>query len=284
MNSMIWTKCGSLIQHINQFEVMPLMAAGTLEKGRLDLVVQRAALCGIALQARLTAQPGQARLEGGLSSRGGRLEQSIPCLTEHRIAATGGFDMDVRFTSEGPPAILLDRMQGSFQLNARDGRILAFNSLDRVFAVLNVTEAVHGRLPDLSQQGLGFKSARMKGRIDGSRLLLEEGVLNADTVTLAGQGQVDLAARSMDLYLLVAPWKTVDSFVRRIPILGRVLGGTLIAIPVRVSGTLADPVATPLAPQAVATRLLDILGNTLRLPVDLFDALGATGQAPQGAR
>jgi uncharacterized protein involved in outer membrane biogenesis len=267
---------------IGQFEVMPLMAAGTLENGRLDLAVQRAALCGIALQARLAARPGQARLEGGLSSRGARLEESVPCLTERRVAATGGFDMDVRFTSEGPPGLLLDLIQGDFQFNARDGRILAFTTLNRVFAALNVTEAVRGRLPDLTREGMAFKSAQVKGRIDGSRLLFEDSVLDADTVTLAAQGQADLAARTLDLDLLVAPLKTVDAVVRRVPILGRVLGGTLVAIPVRVRGPVTDPAVVPLAPQAVAARLLGILGNTLKLPVDLFDALGAAGQAPQG--
>jgi uncharacterized protein YhdP len=269
---------------ISHFQVMPLIAAGKLENGHLDLVVQRAALCGVTLQARLTARPGHAQLEGGLSSRGARVEDSVPCLTERRVAATGRFDMDGRFTSEGPPGSLLDRIQGTFLFDARDGQILAFNTLDRVFAVLNVTEAVRGHLPDLSRQGMTFKSARAKGHIDGGRLLLEEAMLDADVVTLAAQGHVDLAVRSIDLYLLVAPLKTVDSVVRRIPILGRILGGTLIAIPVRVTGSLTEPTAVPLAPQAVATRLLDILGNTLRLPVDLFDALGGTGQAPQGAR
>jgi uncharacterized protein involved in outer membrane biogenesis len=268
---------------VGQFEVMPLQAAGTLENGRLDLAVRRAALCGIALQARLTARPSEARLEGGLSSRGARLEQSVPCLTERRIAATGGFDMDVRFTAEGPPGLLLDRIQGDFQLDARDGRILAFTTLNRVFAVLNVTEAVRGRLPDLSREGMAFKSARVKGRIDGSRLVFEQGVLDADTVTLAAQGQVDLAASTLDVDLLVAPLKTVDAVVRRVPILGRVLGGTLVAIPVRIRGPVTEPTVVPLAPQAVAGRLLGILGNPLKLPVDLFDALGgAAGQAPQG--
>ncbi|HXV06423.1 MAG TPA: AsmA-like C-terminal domain-containing protein, partial [Burkholderiales bacterium] len=267
---------------VGQFEVMPLTAAGTLENGRLDLAVQRAALCGIALQARLAARPGQARLEGGLSSRGARLEESVPCLTERRVAATGGFDMDVRFTSEGPPGLLLDLIQGDFQFNARDGRILAFTTLNRVFAALNVTEAVRGRLPDLTREGMAFKSAQVKGRIDGSRLVFEHSVLDADTVTLAAQGQADLAARTLDLDLLVAPLKTVDAVVRRVPILGRVLGGTLVAIPVRVRGPVTDPAVVPLAPQAVAARLLSILGNTLKLPVDLFDALGAAGQAPQG--
>jgi hypothetical protein len=268
---------------IGQFEVMPLQADGKFENGRLDLAVQRAALCGVALQARLTARPGQARLEGGLSSKGARLEESIPCLTERRVAATGGFDMDVRFASEGPPDLLLDRLQGDFQLNASDGRILAFNTLNRVFAVANVTEPVRGRLPDLSREGMHFKSAQVKGRIDGSRVLLEDSVLDADTVTLAAQGQVDLATRKIDVNLLVAPLKTVDTVLRRVPILGRVLGGTLVAVPVHVGGTLTDPVATPLAPQAVAARLLGILGNTLKLPIDLFDALG-TAKTPQGAR
>ena len=59
---------------ISHFQVTPLIAAGKLENGHLDLVVQRAALCGVALQARLTARPGQAHLEGGLSSRGARVE------------------------------------------------------------------------------------------------------------------------------------------------------------------------------------------------------------------
>jgi hypothetical protein len=269
---------------IAQFEVVPLVAAGKFENGRLDLAVQRAALCGVALQARLAARPGQARLEGGLSSRGARLEQSIACLTERRVAATGGFDLDVRFAAEGPPGELLDRLQGDFQFDARDGRILAFNTLNRVFTLVNVTEAARGRLPDLSRQDMAFESARIKGRLDGRRLLLEDGLLDADTVTVAGQGQVDLAARNMDLYLLVAPLKTVDAVVRRVPILGRVVGGTLIAVPVRVTGKLGEPAVAPLAPQAVAARLLGILGNTLRLPVDLLDTLGAGSQATPAPR
>jgi hypothetical protein len=143
---------------ISHFQVTPLIAAGKLENGHLDLVVQRAALCGVTLQARLTARPGQAHLEGGLSSRGARVEDSVPCFTERRVAVTGRFDMDGRFTSEGPPGSLLDRIQGNFLFDAHDGQILAFNTLDRVFAVLNVTEAVRGHLPDLSRQGMTFKS------------------------------------------------------------------------------------------------------------------------------
>ncbi len=269
---------------IGQFEVTPLTAAGTLANGRLELAVQRAALCGIALQARLIARPNEARLEGGLSSRGARMEESVPCLTERRVAATGSFDMDARFSAEGSPGLLLDRMQGDFQLDARDGRILAFTTLNRLFAALNVTEAVRGRLPDLTREGMAFKSAQVKGRIEGHRLLIEQSVLDADTVTLAAQGQADLAARTLDVDLLVAPLKTVDAVVRRVPILGRVLGGTLVAVPVRVHGPVTEPAIVPLAPKAVAARLLGILGNTLKLPVDLLDALGSAGQAPQGTR
>jgi hypothetical protein len=231
--------------------------------------------CAVALQARLAARPGRAGRAAFQGRAAGGPSPASPSGAWPRPAASTWTCASPKAarTAARPPAGRL--------INARDGHILAFNTLSRAFAVVNVTEAARERLPDLSRQGMAFKSARLKGRFEGRRLLLEDSVLDADNVTVAAQGEVDLAARTMDLQLLVAPLKTVDAVVRRMPILGRVLGGTLLAVPVHVSGTLTDPVATPLAPQAVAARLLGILGNTLRLPVDLLDTFGAGNKAPQ---
>jgi hypothetical protein len=40
----------------------------------------------------------------------------------------------------------------------------------------------------------------------------------------------------------------------------------LIAVPVQVRGTIDKPIVVPLGPAAVGSRLLDIMGNTLKLP------------------
>ncbi|MGD9321312.1 MAG: hypothetical protein PVH99_15170, partial [Desulfobacteraceae bacterium] len=51
----------------------------------------------------------------------------------------------------------------------------------------------------------------------------------------------------------------------------RVLQGTLIAVPVRVSGDLADPKVSPMSASAVGSSLLDVMKRTLELPFELME-------------
>ena len=63
---------------------------------------------------------------------------------------------------------------------------------------------------------------------------------------------MDLPARTVDVTLLVAPLNTVDAVVSRLPVIGSVLGGSLVSIPVKVSGNWGDPKVTPLPPRNCA--------------------------------
>jgi hypothetical protein len=96
----------------------------------------------------------------------------------------------------------------------------------------------------------------------------------------AAEGTVDISTRSLDLTLLVAPLKTVDTVVSRIPILGSVLGGSLVSVPVRVSGDFANPSVTPLPPWAVGRGLLNVMTRTLKLPLKLIESAGSKGTPP----
>ena len=69
---------------------------------------------------------------------------------------------------------------------------------------------------------------------------------------------------------LVSPLKTVDSIVGAIPIIRDITGGSLIAVPIEVSGDLANPTVQPLSPAAVGGRIFDIMKNTLQAPVKLI--------------
>ena len=64
---------------------------------------------------------------------------------------------------------------------------------------------------------------------------------------------------------------TFNKIIDRLPILGRIFGGSVLAVPVGISGTIKEPVVLPLAPTAVAGRMVDILTNTLKLPADLLN-------------
>jgi hypothetical protein len=70
----------------------------------------------------------------------------------------------------------------------------------------------------------------------------------------------------MDLAIAVAPLKTVDWIVKHIPVVGYILEGTLISIPLRVQGDLKDPRIIPLAPSQIGDDLMGIMKRTLKLP------------------
>ena len=76
---------------------------------------------------------------------------------------------------------------------------------------------------------------------------------------LVGQGEIDIPNNKVNLTVLVAPFKTVDYLVSKIPLVGYVLKGTLISIPLRITGKLDDPNIITLSPTAVGKGVLGIM-------------------------
>jgi len=90
---------------------------------------------------------------------------------------------------------------------------------------------------------------------------------------LACLGNINLVNKKLDLKILVAPLKSVDSVVKKIPLVNHVLGGTLISIPIKVEGVVGDPTVTPLSPSAVGSGLMGIMKRTLELPFKIIEPL-----------
>jgi len=112
---------------------------------------------------------------------------------------------------------------------------------------------------------------RAKADLLNGRLVIKEAVIDGKSMEIGCEGEVDLLRDQLDLRVLVAPLKTVDFIIKHIPGLNYVLGGTLVSIPVRVSGRLADPTITPLSPSAVGEGLLGIMERALTLPVKIIE-------------
>jgi hypothetical protein len=90
---------------------------------------------------------------------------------------------------------------------------------------------------------------------------------------IMARGSVDLSNETLELNALVAPLKTVSRIVRKIPLLGHVLGGNLVSVPVKISGSMKDPQVTFLSPSAVGSEFLGIVERTLKLPVTLIEPI-----------
>jgi hypothetical protein len=128
-------------------------------------------------------------------------------------------------------------------------------------------------LPDLSQNDFVYNRIDSQVEFRDGLLIIKEGMVKSNSVNMAADGQYDFSSKDLDLKMLVSPLTTVDWIVERIPIVGNILGGTLVAIPVSVKGHQSDPSITPLALSAVGSRLGGILKRAVNTPVRIIEPL-----------
>jgi uncharacterized protein YhdP len=202
----------------------------------------------------------------------------MTCLLEKPDLIDGRFDLTGRLESQGPPKQLSQTVRGQMEFNARKGRIYRFTLLSKALAVVNVTEIFRGKLPDLMEGGLAYESIEIQVDIEDSLLTIKQAVIDGASANIAGQGTVNLVTGETDMIILVAPFKTVDALVRYMPVINDWLGGTLVSIPVRVSGAFSDPTVTPLSPNAVGSSLMNLMKRTVDLPVKLVEPLWKTDE------
>jgi hypothetical protein len=79
-----------------------------------------------------------------------------------------------------------------------------------------------------------------------------------------------------DMTVLVAPLKTIDVIISKVPLLGKVIGGkdaAVVAFPVKIKGKIKDPEVTALSPDAVGGAMVDLVKNTLMLPFQILSPI-----------
>ncbi len=252
------------------YTLSPLDATLAFGQGASKIALRQAAVCRVPLSGTAEIKAGAMRL--GLSShgRGMPAEEALACLTGRDLHITGDMDLDLRLQADGPPAGLLGSLSGSASLTARDGRIRRYDTLAKVLSVLNLTELLRGKVPDLGAEGLGYNKIVIAGSFDHGVFTLKEGVMDGAVLDMVGEGSVDLPQRRIDMLLLVAPFKTADAVIRHVPLLGYIMRDTLITIPVEVRGSVEDPAVRVLPLKEVGSSLLDMMGRTLNAPFKLL--------------
>ena len=161
-------------------------------------------------------------------------------------------------------------LRGPVDIEMKDGRIRQLTSLSRVLEFLNVTDLLRGKFPDFRKEGFAYRTFVVRGEAKDGKFALREAMLDAPSMQLVASGEVDILTREADIKVLVAPLGTVDAIVRRVPVLGYILGGSLLSVPVTVKGDLRDPKVTPMDPGEVGAGVLGIFERTLKSPVHII--------------
>ncbi len=237
--------------------------------------IDEANLCGIQTSGHIHFTPEAIRRAFHGSASNQSLRDTLECLWGREDLITGSYDLkaDITFQEEKKGDDPIESLRGTVEFNAENGRIYRFGLLARIFSVVNITEILRWRTPDLMGEGLAFNTLVAQGVLEGETLVLEEVILDGPSINIFTIGSLNFRENTLDLTVTLAPFRMVDFIIDRIPLLGHILGGNLISLPVRVSGSMDNPVVSPLSPQAVGDRLIGIMKRTLTLPFRLIDPI-----------
>jgi len=249
----------------------PARAEILLEPDRIRIAMKEAVVCGVNLQGTVTITPGNLDLDLKPSATGQDVESNLPCLTGEDLRSTGTFDLSGSFTSHGAGEALLKDLQGTVKFTAKKGRIYRGGVIVRVLQFLNVTDLLRGSFPDPERKGVPYDSLTLLGNVKNGHLKFKEMIFVSPLVNIVGNGFVNLPDRKLDLTMLVAPFTTTDSVIKKIPILKDILGGSLITIPVRVKGPFEKLEVETVPPEAVAEGLAGMMKRTLQLPFKIIE-------------
>jgi AsmA-like protein len=267
----VYIKTQSLIY--DRYAFSPVVANVSLAPDEVHMAFSRAETCGISLPGTLTISRREVSFEFKPAAAGQRLESSLDCLAGKDLQLTGEFDLTADMRARGNSGALLSLLEGNVDFKATKGKIYRYPLLAKIFSVLSFTEIFRGKTPELGGSGFPYRSLTVKGEIHHGTFQLEQAYLSGSSFDLIADGEVDLTAKKINLTVLVAPFSTMNWVIRHIPLIGKVMGGTLISVPIKVSGDLADPEVIFLAPSAVGKRLVTILQNILNIPVELISPI-----------
>ena|GEM_PF-1590913 len=251
-------------------------AQGTvhLSRGGTRVDLQRGRVCGIGVRGVLSSTRGLSSLDLTLEAAEAPLRETLRCLGGKEGMADGTFLLEAKLRAKGRKDLLRESSTGSLYLFSAQGRIYRLTLLARLFSVLNVMEMFKGRFPDFTGEGFPYDRLEITGRLKDGRLTIQEGVIEGPALKIFGEGTVDLPTGRLDLVMLVAPLRTVDTLLSRIPLVGQVVTGkskTFLSFPFKVEGPLQDPKVTPLPPSAIGKGLLGVVKRTLELPFKVIE-------------
>ena len=251
----------------------PVSAGFHFQGDTLKIDITEANLCGMQTPGTISLSPGGTRLEIKPTATNADVDTALVCLWDRQGLMDGTFNLTAAFTANHTTGSLLKSLRGEIEVTAFRGRVYRFEFLSKVFAMLNVTEIYRGQLPDLLKEGCPYETIHTKATLQNGVLKIQESEMDGLSVRMVGKGDVDLNTDKIDATVLVSPLKTVDTIISHVPIIGGILGGSLVSIPVGVLGSISDPDVIPLAPSAVGSELVGYMKRTFQIPLKLLQPL-----------
>ncbi len=166
-----------------------------------------------------------------------------------------------------------ESLNGRMKLEIEEGVIERFNILSKIFSILNVSQLLKGRLPDLKTRGLPFHQIMANIYVKDGVASTDDFVVDSDAMKITLIGKVDLGKNQIDARIGVHPLVTLDTVLSKIPIIGYVLTGKekgFLSFIYEVSGDLDDPKIEAIPIKSLGQGFWGIIQRLLETPLRPF--------------
>ncbi len=192
--------------------------------------------------------------------------------------ATGTLTLQGDLTARGNTLLDIKKSAlGNIRLSMINGKLRRFNSLAKVFSILNVSQLLKFKLPDMASGGMPYSSIKGSFSVKDGIVATQDLFINSNAINVSIIGTADIVKEELNLTLGAQPLQTVDKIVNRIPIVGWLLTGkdkNLVTAYFEAKGKWTDPQVSAIPVKSMGRGILNIFIRAFQLPVKLFTDTG----------
>ncbi|MFO7749572.1 MAG: AsmA-like C-terminal domain-containing protein [Desulfobacteraceae bacterium] len=230
-------------------------------------------LCTVDLAGSMKNTRGSMAIQMGLGAENRDLARAIACFFDRQKLIQGHYFLSGSLAAKGDAKSIRRQFKGKVKFSSNNGRIYRLTLLSRILSVINLSKLFRGKLPDITQNGFGYSSMDIDARVEQNKIIIEKGVINGTDMTFILTGEYTIGTGKVDLVCLVAPFKSADMLVEKIPLLGSILNGRLVSFPLGISGTLQDPKVTMVSAQTIGEGVTSTMMRILKSPFNIMENL-----------
>lgn len=192
--------------------------------------------------------------------------------------ATGNVALQGNLTARGNNLVDIKKSAlGNIRLNMANGKLRKFNTMSKVFSVLNVSQLLKFKLPDMASGGMPYSNIKGSFALRDGILSTKDLFISSNAINISIVGDTDIVKEELNYTIGAQPLQTVDKIVNRIPIVGWLLTGNekdLLTAYFEAKGKWSDPQVSAIPVKSMSKGILNIFIRAFQLPVKLITDTG----------
>jgi len=164
-------------------------------------------------------------------------------------------------------------LNGDLLFSARQGRVLKYSLLSKIFSVLNVYKILKSGEFDLIEEGFPYNRISASITIRDGIAKFDDFLFDSNSLQMSSVGRYSINKKEIDAVVTVQPFETIDKVLGLIPVVGWILTGDdnrFVIVNLTVKGKIEDPDIRVAPIDTLSKPVVGILLRTLKLPIEII--------------